>query len=56
MSFEPIAVVGQPCILPGALDPAQLWELVLAGQDMVSSVPPGYWRLAPSTILSLPGD
>ena len=56
MSFEPIAVVGQSCILPGALDPAQLWELVLGGQDMVSSVPPGYWRLAPSTILSPPGE
>ena len=56
MLFEPIAVVGQSCILPGALDPAQLWDLVLAGQDMVASVPPGYWRLAPPTILSPPGD
>src|SRR5215218_2402360 len=52
MLFEPIAVVGQSCILPGALDPGQLWELVLAGQDMVSSVPAGYWRLDPATILS----
>ncbi len=56
MSFEPIAVVGQSCILPGALDPAQLWELVLEGQDMVSAVPQGYWRLDPATILAPPGD
>ena len=56
MSFEPIAIVGQSCILPGALDPAQLWELVLGGQDMVSSVPSGYWRLDPQSILVPPGD
>ena len=52
MLFEPIAIVGQSCILPGALDPEELWKLVLAGQDMVSPVPEGYWRLDPAAILT----
>jgi acyl transferase domain-containing protein len=26
MRFEPIAIIGQSCVLPGALDPAELWD------------------------------
>ncbi len=55
MKFAPIAIVGQACILPGALDPAQLWELVLAGGDLVTSVPEGRWRLDPGSVLTTPG-
>ncbi len=45
-SFEPIAVVGRACLLPGANSPAELWEAVAAGRDLVTSVPNGRWGLA----------
>lgn len=41
MSFEPIAVVGRSCVLPGALDPGQLWDGVLAGRCAVTAARPG---------------
>ena len=33
MHFEPIAIVGQACVLPGALNPSAFWENVQAGRD-----------------------
>ncbi|MBW1883170.1 MAG: beta-ketoacyl synthase, partial [Deltaproteobacteria bacterium] len=45
-SFEPIAIVGRACVLPGALGPQQLWDLVLAGKDVLGSAPAGRWGLA----------
>jgi len=48
VSFEPIAIVGQGCVLPGALSPQALRELVLAGRSAVGPVPAGRWRLRPS--------
>ena len=45
-SFDPIAIVGRACVLPGALSPEQLWELVLAGKDVLGSAPDGRWGLA----------
>jgi acyl transferase domain-containing protein len=39
MGFEPIAIVGQSCTLPGALTPQALWANVLAGQSSIASVP-----------------
>ena len=45
MQFEPIAIIGHSCVLPGALDPAELWEIVLHGRDMVTLAPDGTpWR------------
>ena len=41
MSFEPIAIIGRACVLPGALSPQELWELVLAGKDVLGSAPAG---------------
>ncbi|MEM6931542.1 MAG: beta-ketoacyl synthase N-terminal-like domain-containing protein, partial [Myxococcota bacterium] len=52
--FEPIAIVGQSCILPGASDPRALWEAVAAGRDLVSTVPADRWGLSPA--LSLTDD
>ncbi|WP_276204380.1 beta-ketoacyl synthase N-terminal-like domain-containing protein, partial [Enhygromyxa salina] len=52
-AFEPIAIVGRACVLPGALTPEQLWTLVIEGRDMVESihaVDPGRWRLAGSDV------
>ncbi|MEM7354356.1 MAG: beta-ketoacyl synthase N-terminal-like domain-containing protein, partial [Acidobacteriota bacterium] len=44
-SFEPIAIVGQSCVLPGALDPAALWRAVAEGRDLTSNAPEGRWGL-----------
>ncbi|HLT38290.1 MAG TPA: beta-ketoacyl synthase N-terminal-like domain-containing protein, partial [Enhygromyxa sp.] len=52
--FEPIAIVGRACVLPGALSPEQLWELVAAGRDAISSVDPGRWRVAPEDVMCEP--
>jgi acyl transferase domain-containing protein len=52
MSFEPIAVIGQSCVLPGALNPQQLVDLVLKGKDVLSVVPEGYWRTDPRLVLT----
>ena len=46
MAFEPIAIVGQACVLPGALSPVELWKLVLEGRSAISQVPAGRWRVA----------
>ncbi|ONI92679.1 hypothetical protein ALI22I_02665 [Saccharothrix sp. ALI-22-I] len=44
MSAEPIAIVGMGCRLPGGVDsPAQLWDLLSAGRDAVTEIPPGRW-------------
>ncbi len=50
MRFEPIAIIGRSCILPGALDPESLWEAVLEGRDLLSTVPEGYWQLRPESV------
>jgi 3-oxoacyl-(acyl-carrier-protein) synthase/3-hydroxymyristoyl/3-hydroxydecanoyl-(acyl carrier protein) dehydratase len=43
--FEPIAVVGRSCLLPGAHSPAALWEAVAAGRDLIAEAPEGRWGL-----------
>jgi len=50
MCFEPIAIIGQACILPGALNPQDLWDVVLSGKDVLSRVPDGYWRIDPQLV------
>ncbi|MGJ5894377.1 type I polyketide synthase [Streptomyces niveiscabiei] len=37
---EPIAIVGIGCRFPGAAGPAEFWELLAAGTDAVTPVPP----------------
>ncbi|MFJ4341023.1 beta-ketoacyl synthase N-terminal-like domain-containing protein [Streptomyces sp. NPDC088915] len=39
----PIAVIGMGCRLPGAADPEQFWEVLLAGRDLVTEVPADRW-------------
>lgn len=43
--FEPIAVVGAGCVLPGALDRQQLSDLVFEGRTVISDVDPARWRV-----------
>ena len=41
MKFEPIAIVGQGCVLPGGLNPDALWKTVHEGRDVLGSAEPG---------------
>lgn len=43
MSFEPIAIVGRACVLPGSPDPGALWNAVAAGHDLLGTVPADRW-------------
>lgn len=54
MKFEPIAIVGQGCVLPGGLNPGELWTTVLDGRDVLGSPQPGYWGVAPARVLCDP--
>src|SRR3954447_9169424 len=45
MKFEPIAIVGSSCLLPGALDPKSFGRAVLAGEDLTSNAPEARWRM-----------
>ena len=51
VSFEPIAIVGMSCILPGALSPHQLWQNVLNQRDLLTEPPEGYWTIEPRSLL-----
>ena len=56
MIFEPIAIVGRACLLPGAESPAALWEAVRAGTDLSSVVPAGRWRTPRHAVVGAPDD
>jgi acyl transferase domain-containing protein len=43
MSHEAVAVVGLGCRFPGARGPAELWQLLLQGRDVVSVRPQYEW-------------
>lgn len=42
--FDPIAIVGRGCVLPGATTPRALFEASLAGRSLLSPTPPDRWR------------
>ncbi len=43
---EPVAIVGMGCRFPGgASSPAQFWELLRAGRDLVTEVPADRWDI-----------
>jgi acyl transferase domain-containing protein/3-hydroxymyristoyl/3-hydroxydecanoyl-(acyl carrier protein) dehydratase len=44
-AFEPIAIVGRGCVLPGALNPQQFWDNVASGRVSLDVVRPEDWRL-----------
>ncbi|WP_190823621.1 beta-ketoacyl synthase N-terminal-like domain-containing protein [Saccharopolyspora pogona] len=43
--FEPIAIVGRGCVLPGALDPDAFWDNIIERRVSLTRVPEGRWRL-----------
>ena len=52
MSFAPIAIVGQGCVLPGALSPDELWHLVLQAQVVLGPAPVGRWGIDKALVLA----
>ena len=52
MSFAPIAIIGQGCVLPGALSPAALWRAVREGRDLLSRAPPDRWGVSHERIIA----
>nr|VFJ51145.1 MAG: PfaB family protein [Candidatus Kentron sp. FW] len=50
--FEPIAVVGRGCVLPGAANPTELWKLVEEGRCVIDTPPEGHWGLDPKAVLA----
>lgn len=50
--FEPIAIIGRACLLPGAATPEQLWQNVLAKKDCLTTASKALWRLDPHSLLS----
>lgn len=54
MKFDPIAIVGQGCVLPGGLNPTELWTTVRDGRDTLGSPGPDYWGVAPARVLCDP--
>lgn len=43
--FEPIAIVGRACVLPGALSPEALFEAVRNARVLIDEAPAGAWGL-----------
>ena len=44
-SFEPIAIVGRACVLPGALSPEALFDAVRDARVLIDEAPDGAWGL-----------
>ncbi|MBK6908315.1 MAG: beta keto-acyl synthase [Rhodocyclaceae bacterium] len=49
--FEPIAIIGQSCTLPGALTPQALWANVLAAHSSIAPVPAGRWGVPTASVM-----
>jgi len=51
--FEPVAIVGRSCVLPGAATPEALFEATMAGRCLLSATPRDHWRgVDPATLLA----
>ncbi|MFE5563951.1 beta-ketoacyl synthase N-terminal-like domain-containing protein [Amycolatopsis japonica] len=53
--FEPIAIVGRGCVLPGALSPQEFWRNIADRRISTSTVPSGRWRLPDDAVARLTG-
>jgi acyl transferase domain-containing protein/3-hydroxymyristoyl/3-hydroxydecanoyl-(acyl carrier protein) dehydratase len=54
MNPTPIAIVGRGCVLPGALSPAELWEVIAAGDCALSDATEEDWGVPPCRFLTDP--
>jgi len=51
-SFEPIAIVGRACVLPGALSPEALFDAVRDGRVLIDEAPESAWGLDSRRLLA----
>lgn len=51
MHFEPIAIIGHACLLPGINSPDELWRASLEQRDCITDVPPNRWIIDPAVLL-----
>ncbi|MEO0325840.1 MAG: polyketide synthase [Myxococcota bacterium] len=54
MRFEPIAIVGRACRVPGADTPEALFALARAGRVTLTDAPAGRWRAPDADVLVAP--
>ncbi|MGD0124759.1 MAG: beta-ketoacyl synthase N-terminal-like domain-containing protein [Terriglobia bacterium] len=52
MTFDPIAIVGRACLLPGAHTPEELWRVVTEKRIVLHPVPDSHWRADRGRMLS----
>lgn len=52
MTFEPVVIIGQACLFPGALNSEQLWENILAGKNTLLPAKYEQWRVDPRLLLT----
>ncbi len=51
--FEPVAIVGRSCILPGAATPEALFDATLGGRCLLTPTRPEHWRgVDPAALLA----
>jgi acyl transferase domain-containing protein len=51
--FDPVAIVGRSCVLPGATTPEALFEATLSGRCLLSPTPRQHWRgVEPARLLA----
>ncbi|MGY4711372.1 beta-ketoacyl synthase N-terminal-like domain-containing protein [Mycolicibacterium sp. CBM1] len=51
--FDPVAIVGRGCILPGATTPEALFDATLAGRCLLTPTRPEHWRgVDPAALLA----
>ncbi len=50
--FEPIAIVGQSCVLPGALHPEEFWQGIVTNRNFLSHATEDDWGLKPSFLIN----
>lgn len=51
---DTIVIVGRGCILPGALDPGELWTRIVRRDDLTSASTSERWGLSPATVCADP--
>ncbi|PRC45085.1 beta-ketoacyl synthase, partial [Mycobacterium sp. ITM-2017-0098] len=51
--FDPVAIVGRSCVLPGAANPEALFEATMGGRCLLTPTPRDHWRgVDPATLLA----
>jgi len=55
-NFEPIAIIGQGCVLPGCFTPEALWQMVADNKVNISSADSDDWRVDMSKIIAAEED